>query len=89
MDVDVKDNATKEYGDVTVTYKQDGKVLNGAPVEPGTYTFTAVVAATATCAGGDVTPKDNMFTISKGTLNPKDFTVTEPTDLTYNAAPRK
>ena len=89
VDVDVKDNATKEYGDVTVTYKQDGKVLNGAPVEPGTYTFTAVVAATATCAGGDVTPKDNMFTISKGTLNPKDFTVTEPTDLTYNGSAKE
>lgn len=89
VDVDVKDNATKEYGDVTVTYKQDGKVLNGAPVEPGTYTFTAVVAATATCAGGDVTPKDNTFTISKGTLNPKDFTVTEPTDLTYNGSAKE
>lgn len=89
VDVDVKDNATKEYGDVTVTYKQDGKVLNGAPVEPGTYTFTANVAATATCAGGDVTPKDNTFTISKGTLNPKDFTVTEPTDLTYNGSAKE
>ena len=89
VEVDVKDNATKEYGDVTVTYKQDGKVLNGAPVEPGTYTFTAVVAATATCAGGDVTPKDNTFTISKGTLNPKDFTVTEPTDLTYNGSAKE
>lgn len=89
VEVDVKDNATKEYGDVTVTYKQDGKVLNGAPVEPGTYTFTANVAATATCAGGDVTPKDNTFTISKGTLNPKDFTVTEPTDLTYNGSAKE
>lgn len=89
VDVDVKDNATKEYGDVTVTYKQDGKVLNGAPVEPGTYTFTAVVAATATCAGGDVTPKDNTFTIQKAALNPADFTVTEPTDLTYNGSAKE
>lgn len=89
VEVDVKDNATKEYGDVTVTYKQDGKVLNGAPVEPGTYTFTANVAATATCAGGDVTPKDNMFTIQKAALNPKDFTVKEPTDLTYNGTPKE
>ena len=89
VDVDVKDSATKKYGAVTVTYKQDGKVLNGAPVEPGTYTFTANVAATATCAGGDVTPKDNTFTISKGTLNPKDFTVTEPTDLTYNGSAKE
>ena len=84
VDVDVKDSATKKYGDVTVTYKQNGVVLNGAPVEPGTYTFTANVAATATCAGGDVTPKYNTFTIQKAALNPADFTVTEPTDLTYN-----
>jgi len=89
VEVDVKDNATKEYGAVTVTYKQDGKVLNGAPIEPGTYTFTANVAATATCAGGDVTPEYNTFTILKGTLNPKDFTVTEPTDLTYNGTAKE
>lgn len=89
VDVDVKDSATKEYGDVTVTYKQNGVVLNGAPVEPGTYTFTAVVAATTTCAGGDVTPKDNTFTIQKAALNPADFTVTEPTDLTYNGTAKE
>lgn len=89
VEVDVKDNATKEYGDVTVTYKQDGKVLNGAPVEPGDYTFTANVAATATCAGGDVTPKYNTFTIQKAALNPADFTVTEPTDLTYNGSAKE
>lgn len=89
VEVDVKDNATKEYGDVTVTYKQDGKVLSGAPVEPGTYTFTAVVAPTATCAGGDVTPKYNTFTIQKAALNPADFTVTEPTDLTYNGTAKE
>lgn len=57
VEVDVRDSATKKYGAVTVTYKQNGVVLNGAPIEPGTYTFTANVAATATCAGGDVTPK--------------------------------
>lgn len=89
VDVDVRDSATKKYGDVTVTYKQNGVALNGAPVEPGTYTFTANVAATATCAGGDVTPKDNTFTIQKGTLNPKDFTVKEPTDLTYDGKPKE
>lgn len=89
VDVIVKENATKEYGAVTVTYKQDGKVLNGAPIEPGTYTFTANVAATATCAGGDVTPEYNTFTILKGTLNPKDFTVKEPTDLTYNGSAKE
>lgn len=89
VDVDVKDSATKKYGDVTVTYKQNGVALNGAPVEPGTYTFTANVAATATCAGGDVTPKYNTFTIQKAALNPKDFTVTEPTDLTYNGSAKE
>lgn len=89
VEVDVRENATKKYGAVTVTYKQDGKVLNGAPIEPGTYTFTAVVAATATCAGGDVTPKYNTFTIQKAALNPADFTVTEPTDLTYNGSAKE
>lgn len=89
VDVDVKDSATKKYGAVTVTYKQNGVALNGAPVEPGTYTFTANVAATATCAGGDVTPKDNMFTIQKAALNPADFTVTEPTDLTYDGSAKE
>ena len=72
-----------------MTYKQNGEALNGAPVEPGTYTFTAVVAATATCAGGDVTPKDNTFTIQKAALNPADIAVTEPTDLTYNGSAKE
>ena len=89
VEVIVKENATKEYGTVTVTYKKDGKVLDGAPIEPGTYTFTVNVAATATCAGGDVTPKENTFTIQKAALNPADFTVTEPTDLTYDGNPKE
>lgn len=89
VEVDVKDNATKKYGAVTVTYKQNGVALSGAPIEPGTYTFTANVAATATCAGGDVTPKYNTFTIQKAALYPADFTVTEPTDLTYNGSAKE
>lgn len=89
VDVDVRDSATKKYGDVTVTYKQNGVALNGAPVEPGTYTFTVTVAPTATCAGGDVTPKYNTFTIQKAALTPADFTVTEPTDLTYNGSAKE
>ena len=89
VEVIVRENATKKYGAVTVTYKQNGEVLDGAPVEPGTYTFTAVVAATATCAGGDVTPEYNTFTIQKAALNPADFTVTEPTDLTYDGKPKE
>ena len=89
VEVIVRENATKKYGAVTVTYKQNGEVLDGAPVEPGTYTFTVTVAATATCAGGDVTPEYNMFTIQKAALNPADFTVTEPTDLTYDGKPKE
>lgn len=88
VEVIVKDNATKKYGAVTVTYKQNGEVLDGAPVEPGTYTFTAVVAATATCAGGDVTPKYNTFTIQKAALNPADFTVTNP-NPTYDGSTKE
>ena len=89
VDVHVRDSATKDYGAVTVTYKQNGVALSGAPVEPGDYTFTANVAATATCAGGDVTPEYNTFTILKAALNPADFTVTEPTDLTYDGNPKE
>lgn len=85
----VRENATKKYGAVTVTYKQNGEVLDGAPVEPGTYTFTVTVAATATCAGGDVTPRYNTFAIQKAALNPADFAVTEPTDLTYDGNPKE
>lgn len=88
VEVDVKDNATKDYGAVTVTYKQNGEVLDGAPIEPGTYTFTAVVAATATCAGGDVTPEYNKFTIQKAALNPADFTVTNP-NPTYDGSAKE
>lgn len=89
VEVIVRENATKKYGAVTVTYKQNGEVLDGAPVEPGTYTFTVTVAATATCAGGDVTPQNNKFSIQKAALNPADFTVTEPTDLTYDGKPKE
>lgn len=88
VEVIVRENATKKYGAVTVTYKQNGEVLDGAPVEPGTYTFTAVVAATATCAGGDVTPQYNKFTIQKAALNPADITVKEP-DPTYDGNPKE
>lgn len=88
VEVIVRENATKKYGAVTVTYKQNGEVLDGAPIEPGTYTFTAVVAATATCAGGDVTPKYNTFIIQKAALNPADFTVTNP-NPTYDGTPKE
>lgn len=91
VEVIVKDNATEKYGDIIVRYQRElnSDTFDGVPIEPGTYTFTAVVAATATCAGGDVTPKDNKFTIQKAALNPADFTVTEPTDLTYDGTPKE
>ena len=91
VEVIVKDNATEKYGDIIVRYQRElnSDTFDGVPIEPGTYTFTAVVAPTATCAGGDVTPRyNNTFTILKGTLNSKDFTVTEPTDLTYDGKPK-
>lgn len=88
VEVIVRENATKKYGAVTVTYKQNGEVLDGAPIEPGTYTFTANVAATATCAGGDVTPEYNKFAIQKAALNPADFTVTNP-NPTYDGKPKE
>ena len=88
-EVTVKNTSDKDYGEITVTYKQNGVALNGAPIEPGTYTFTAVVAPTATCAGGDVTPQYNTFIIQKAALNPADFTVTEPTDLTYDGTAKE
>lgn len=75
VEVIVRENATKKYGAVTVTYKQNGEVLDGAPVEPGTYTFTVTVAATATCAGGDVTPQNNKFSIQKAELKATDFNI--------------
>ena len=88
VEVIVRENATKKYGAVTVTYKQNGEVLDGAPVEPGTYTFTVTVAATATCAGGDVTPEYNTFTIQKAALNPADFTVANP-NPTYDGSAKE
>lgn len=70
VEVDVKDNATKKYGDVTVTYKQNGVVLNGAPVEPGEYSYTVTAAGSARYVGGTV--KTGSFRITKtGTTDPE------------------
>ena len=85
--VTVRAAAGKGYGNVTVTYTSgtekftavydaDGVLLSGKrPVNAGDYTFTAVAAATDSCAGGDVTPKDNKFTIQKAELKATDFNV--------------
>lgn len=85
--VAVRASAGKGYGDVTVTYisgtekftavyDADGALRSGKqPVNAGDYTFTAVAAATDTCAGGDVTPEDNKFTIQKAELKATDFNI--------------
>lgn len=90
VEVIVKDNATEKYGDIIVRYQRElnSDTFDGVPIEPGTYTFTAVVAATATCAGGDVTPKYNTFIIQKDALNPADFTVTNP-NPTYDGSAKE
>ena len=85
--VKVRAAAGKGYGNITVTYTSgtekltavydaDGVLLSGKrPVNAGDYTFTAVAAATDSCAGGDVTPKDNKFTIQKAELKATDFNI--------------
>ena len=85
--VAVRAAAGKGYGNVTVTYisgtekftavyDADGVLLSGKqPVNAGDYTFTAVAAATDSCAGGNVTPQDNKFTIQKAKLKATDFNI--------------
>ena len=53
-EVTVKNTSNKDYGDVTVTYMQNGKVLDGAPIEPGDYSYAVTVAGSAQYAGGTV-----------------------------------
>lgn len=70
VDVDVKDSATKKYGDVTVTYKQNGVALNGAPTEPGEYSYTVTAAGSARYVGGTV--KTGSFSITNaGAIDPE------------------
>lgn len=67
--------------EVKVTYRaKDGDVLEGAPVNAGTYT------ASITCIGADdksVTASVE-YTIEKATLTAGDFTVTPPAGLVYD-----
>ena len=67
--------------EVKVTYRaKDGDVLEGAPVNAGTYT------ASITCIGADdksVTASVD-YTIKKATLTAGDFTVTPPAGLVYD-----
>lgn len=70
VDVIVKDNATKDYGAVTVTYKQNGVALSGAPVEPGEYSYTVTAAGSARYVGGTV--KTGSFSITNaGAIDPE------------------
>ena len=70
VDVDVRDSATKKYGDVTVTYKQNGEALNGAPTEPGEYSYTVTAAGSARYVGGTV--KTGSFRITNaGAIDPE------------------
>lgn len=67
--------------EVIVTYRaKDDDVLEGAPVNAGTYT------ASITCIGADeksVTASVD-YTIEKATLTKDDFTVTSPANLVYD-----
>lgn len=67
--------------EVKVTYRaKDGDVLEGAPVNAGTYT------ASITCISADdksVTASVE-YTIGKATLTAGDFTVTLPANLVYD-----
>ena len=67
--------------EMKVTYNvKDGDVLEGAPVNAGTYT------ASITCMGAEdksVTASVD-YTIKKATLTAGDFTVTLPADLVYD-----
>ena len=67
--------------EVKVTYRaKDGDVLEGAPVNAGTYT------ASITCIGADdksVTASVD-YTIEKATLTAGDFTFTPPANLVYD-----
>lgn len=69
-EVTVKNTSDKDYGEITVTYKQNGEALNGAPTEPGEYSYTVTAAGSARYVGGTV--KTGSFRITKtGTTDPE------------------
>lgn len=69
-EVTVKNTSDKDYGEITVTYKQNGEALNGAPTEPGEYSYTVTAAGSARYVGGTV--KTGSFRITKtGAIDPE------------------
>lgn len=69
-EVTVQNNSDKDYGEITVAYKQNGEALNGAPTEPGEYSYTVTAAGSARYMGGTV--KTGSFRITKtGTTDPE------------------
>lgn len=69
-EVTVKNTSDKDYGEITVTYKQNGEALNGAPTEPGEYSYTVTAAGSARYVGGTV--KTGSFSITNaGTIDPE------------------
>lgn len=69
-EVTVKNTSDKDYGEITVTYKQNGEALNGAPTEPGEYSYTVTAAGSARYVGGTV--KTGSFSITNaGTTDPE------------------
>lgn len=69
-EVTVKNTSDKDYGEITVTYKQNGEALNGAPTEPGEYSYTVTAAGSARYVGGTV--KTGSFSITNaGAIDPE------------------
>ena len=69
-EVTVKNTSDKDYGEITVTYKQNGEALNGAPTEPGEYSYTVTAAGSARYVGGTV--KTGSFRITNaGAIDPE------------------
>lgn len=89
-EVTVTNNSTKDYGKITVFYEMSGgKVVHGAPVEPGKYYYSVVTEGSARYKSGSVA--DGTFTITndvkpdpKPEPDPADFAFTVPANAVYD-----